>query len=190
MTNSTPPPAPAGWYPNPSDKPNSVSYWDGKTWIETRELEAPATSSTAEGASKGSATAAARPEGSRKGAFIGIGIFVALIAGVVIAVNVLGDDIEDEAMDRCSTAAANQLKSPSTAEFSNVTAHETDSLKTMDEDYSTFDEYKNFKELSRWVVTGDVDASNSFGATVRSDFNCSAIVGDGRIVGIEFGFIQ
>ncbi|WP_176224929.1 DUF2510 domain-containing protein [Rhodococcus sp. 1168] len=187
MTNATPPPAPAGWYPSPSGEPNSVSYWDGSTWTENRRLEKPAVDATLADTGAESATPV---QPSRRGALIGIGVVVALVLAAIVAYNVFIDGIEDEAMDRCSSAAANQLKSPSTAEFSNVTAHETDSLKTMDEDFSTFDEYKDFKELSRWVVTGDIDASNSYGATVRSDFNCSAIVGDGRIVGIEFGFIQ
>ncbi|MBC2644760.1 MULTISPECIES: DUF2510 domain-containing protein [unclassified Rhodococcus (in: high G+C Gram-positive bacteria)] len=31
-----------GWYPNPSGAPNSVRYWDGQTWTETRQLDAPA----------------------------------------------------------------------------------------------------------------------------------------------------
>ena len=173
-----------GWYPNPSGEPNSVRYWDGQTWTETRQLDAPA----AHVAPTAAPASAAPRKRRRKGMWIAAGALV--IVAVIVGFTMYGDSTEDEAIDRCTSAVADRMKSPSTAEFSDVSAHETDSLKTIDEDYAQLDRYSSYGKLSRWVVTGDVDASNSFGATVRSEFNCSAIVGDGTIVGVEISYIE
>lgn len=136
----------------------------------------------------GTSASAPPPKHNRKAVWIAAGALV--IVAVIVGFTVFGDSTEDDAIDRCASAVADRMKSPSTAEFSDVTAFETDSLKTIDEDYSQMDRYSKYTTLSRWVVTGDVDASNSFGATVRSEFNCSAIVGDGTIAGVEIGYIE
>ncbi|WP_245813901.1 hypothetical protein [Rhodococcus marinonascens] len=126
------------------------------------------------------------PKRSHKSTLFAAGAIIIVVIGFTVS----GNSTEDQAIDRCTSAVADRMKSPSTAKFIDVDAFDTDSLKTIDEDYSQFDRYSSYGKLSRWVVTGKVDASNSFGATVRSRFNCSAIVGDGVIAGIEMGYIE
>ncbi len=78
------------------------------------------------------------------------------------------------------------MKSPSTVKFSDVSAHEGGNYVKNDLD----PEYDKWPDRNAWVVTGDIDSSNSYGATVRNDFNCRAIFNDGQLVGTEVGFIQ
>ena len=41
MTESTPPPAPAGWYPDPAN-PAAQRYWDGRAWTASAPAPSPA----------------------------------------------------------------------------------------------------------------------------------------------------
>lgn len=175
---------PAGWYSNPAGRPNSVGYWDGHVWTDVRNVDAPASVE----ASANPSSSASEP--SKRGALIGTGIFLTALLAVAVAYNVLKDGIDDKAKDRCTSAVADRMKSPSSAKFLDVSAHETSDLKTFDEDYSKLEKYSDYSDLSRWVVTGKVDASNSYGAMIRGKFNCSAIVSDGQIVGVEMGYIE
>ncbi len=64
-----------------------------------------------------------------------------------------------DAITKCERKIRDQLKAPSTAEFSSVRYTGTS---------------------PKWVVRGDVDAQNSFGAMLRSSWLCTATVnGDG-----------
>lgn len=84
-----------------------------------------------------------------------IGIPVAAIAGFLGATNPGGDrNTEAYAIVKCQEAVKNQLKSPTTADF-------TGSSATGD---------------GTWTVTGSVSSQNGFGATVRSSFQCSVMV--------------
>jgi len=60
-------------------------------------------------------------------------------------------DRSNAAVAQCESAIKDQLKAPSTADFS-------------DERYTDND--------PSWLVTGNVDAENSFGAKIRSFFRC------------------
>lgn len=64
------------------------------------------------------------------------------------------------AIQLCENAVRDQLKAPSTADFSVSTA----SLSS-----------------NKWIVTGSVDAENSFGATLRKDFQCTVFGGSARV---------
>jgi len=59
-----------------------------------------------------------------------------------------------EAIRYCEDQVRDQLKAPSTAEF------DSDSSSTS----------------SPFVITGSVDSENSFGATLRSDFQCTVTI--------------
>lgn len=58
-----------------------------------------------------------------------------------------------QAKDECRVAVEDRLKAPATAEFSNETAE-----KAQGED--------------EYVVTGEVDSENGFGAMIRNSYTC------------------
>lgn len=70
---------------------------------------------------------------------------------------------EVQAQRACEDQVREQLKSPSSASFSNITATGSG---------------------ASWDVYGSVDAENAFGATIRSDFSC-----DVRFTGNTVGVI-
>ena len=70
---------------------------------------------------------------------------------------------EVQAISACEDQVRAQLKSPSTASFSNMSASGNG---------------------SSWDVVGSVDAENSFGAAIRSDFNCDVKFTGGNSVGV------
>ncbi len=91
---------------------------------------------------------------------------VGLAAGVILLSVIIGTaatsgsrgynaNTSAEAIAQCEAAISKRLKSPSTADF-NSTATGS----------------------GTWTVTGTVDAQNSFGATVRADYQCSVIIDD------------
>lgn len=88
-------------------------------------------------------------------AFVG---FPLLIAGGCTVLAITAGDGDDQAVTdgevrrQCETWVEDQLKAPATADF-------TDGSVTAD-------------GASSWTVTGAVDAENSFGALVRSDWTC------------------
>lgn len=69
-------------------------------------------------------------------------------------------DNPTEARAQCEDLVEESLKAPATAEFGTSEAR---------------------RSGSEWVVTGSVDAENSFGAMLRSDFQCTVRVVDGAI---------
>jgi hypothetical protein len=91
--------------------------------------------------------------------FAGIALVIVLV-GIVIS-SFAEDDPYDpnnrlEVIAQCEARIEEQLKAPTTAEF--------DSTATGD---------------GTWTVTGTVDAENSFGANVRSEYQCTVkVTGD------------
>ncbi len=88
---------------------------------------------------------------------------VALALVILLVVGIFGglDSRSDPKIDRdrieaitaCELAVKARLKSPTTAKFSNKRAVQVGSSNT-------------------WIAGGSVDAQNSFGATIRSDYRC------------------
>lgn len=102
-----------------------------------------------------SKTAGETGEGEKIGRGCGFGCLgVVLFAILVFAWSAIqgGDDRPGTgaAEVACENLVRDQLKSPSTAKFSNVEATGT----------------------GPWTVTGAVDSQNSFGATVRTTWTC------------------
>jgi len=91
-----------GWYPNPSGEPNSVRYWDGQTWTEERQLDAPAAQ-----AASTDTSASAPPKRNRKAMWIAAGALV--VVAVIVGFTVFGNNTEDEAIDRCTSAVADRM---------------------------------------------------------------------------------
>lgn len=94
-----------------------------------------------------------------KGCGLGCGglvlVFILLIVAFSCGASDEGDDWEPtawEARQICEGWVENQLKAPSTAEFTDGTEVATD--------------------VNAWTVTGTVDAQNSFGAMLRSTWSC------------------
>ena len=71
------------------------------------------------------------------------------------------DDRSNTAVAACEDSIRNQLKAPSTAKFSG-------------ERYTDND--------PDWLVTGNVDAENGFGAMIRSGFSCTLTRNGDRMV--------
>lgn len=86
-----------------------------------------------------------------KQAAIGIA-FVVLVLGFAVYSGTRGDEAgwEREAVAQCEGFADKRLKAPAEAEYDLAAVENGD----------------------RWVVTGTVDAENSFGARIRSDVYC------------------
>lgn len=90
-----------------------------------------------------------------------VGILVVLCSALGAVKWVKGDPVDGyDAQVACKTFVERQLKAPSTAKFSGLS---------------------HSGSGPRWTVTGAVDAENSFGATVRSNWTCTV-----RISGDEF----
>jgi hypothetical protein len=101
----------------------------------------------------------------KKGGIGCLGVF-GIIVGVIVIVIIIavaagskssGNDSNDPALiqataqNSCESMVKEQLKSPSTASFSNEDEEGTNPV----------------------IVTGDVDSQNAFGATLRSTFHCT-----------------
>jgi len=92
---------------------------------------------------------------------VGVGIFGAIVIafGIFVAVTTSGDeDVYSsnnslEAIAQCEDLVQAELKAPSTAKF--------DSTAT---------------GFGEWTVTGTVDSENSFGAMLRSEYQCTVII--------------
>lgn len=100
--------------------------------------------------------------GARRGlGCLGIAIMIVLIVGgCTVLTSVLKKPYDpnnsSEVISQCQESVRNKLKSPSTAAFSST----------------------NATGSGTWTVSGKVDSQNSFGATVRSSFECSVTVTD------------
>lgn len=96
----------------------------------------------------------------------GCGMLFLIVAAVIILAGVVGamfgsgsmktaydPNWSGEAISQCEDLVKENLKAPSTAKF--------DTTATGD---------------GTWIVSGTVDSENSFGATLRAEFQCTVIV--------------
>ncbi len=83
----------------------------------------------------------------------------------------------DTAKDHCHTAVSQRLKAPSTAQFPEVGSGNKVQLTDSDTAFmrSQFPSFDPASVSAVWVVSGAVDAQNSYGAAIRSNFECRAI---------------
>jgi hypothetical protein len=87
-------------------------------------------------------------------------IGAAIIA--VVAAGALGDpDPEDAVKDACQSSVESRLKAPSSADFGGQIATDDGG--------------------GSWTVEGSVDAQNSFGAMMRTDYTCTVDYNDGDV---------
>lgn len=94
------------------------------------------------------------------GLVVAIGVAFAVIGAINGASDSYNPNNSREAISQCEESIRQQLKSPSTAEF-----------------------HSNASGSGTWTVIGTVDAQNSFGAKVRSSYQCTVTVsGPDRIV--------
>ncbi|MWV50048.1 hypothetical protein GRS96_12290 [Rathayibacter sp. VKM Ac-2803] len=98
------------------------------------------------------------------GCLVLVGVVVLAFAGCIKGISEISSESDSgdnqyEAIAQCEARIERLLKAPATAEFdSSATGGGT------------------------WKVTGSVDAENSFGATLRSNYACTVVVnGDGRL---------
>jgi hypothetical protein len=64
-----------------------------------------------------------------------------------------GESRQDAVKDVCHQSVSDQLKSPSTAKFTDLEVYQAG---------------------ANWYATGDVDSENSFGAMIRTGWTCTA----------------
>lgn len=96
--------------------------------------------------------------------WVAVGVMFAVLALVIGFSLTSGGEDDDydsntsyEAIAQCEDAIKDRLKAPTTAEF--------DSTAT---------------GSGTWTVTGTVDAENSFGAKIRSSYQCSVIIDNAK----------
>lgn len=128
----------------------------------------------------------------RKKWIIAIGATVAVVAviGWVMAATGSFDSAlnprETTAKSECQNTVGDELKSPASAKFTDVTANDGGAYVLGDLP-SRFDSVSNISVL---VVTGKVDAENSYGTLLRNKFNCRAVFSGDDFVGTELRFIE
>ena len=73
----------------------------------------------------------------------------------------------------CERFVTNQLKSPSTADFGDIFDNRSDSVFVDKNDEAILKlDIPKFQSEGVWIVTGNVDSQNPFGAMIRSDYMC------------------
>lgn len=92
-------------------------------------------------------------KGYRNRLIIAAVIVLVLVGGGLFLENRSDGSLDRAMADRCTSQVESRLKSPSTAQFSDVRAMHDEAADT-------------------WTVEGNVDSQNGFGATVRSHFVC------------------
>lgn len=97
-------------------------------------------------------------------------VATALITGLSVGYGIQGHQtrLENEAIEQCKESVLNKLKAPATASFPSIRE---------DEFYSGKDVYGDpFVKIVSYV-----DAQNSFGANIRTEFSCRSVkTGDGE----------
>ncbi|WP_395705451.1 DUF2510 domain-containing protein [Rhodococcus ruber] len=157
-----------GWYPDPKDARNKERYWDGEDYTDQTRPRADPLPPPKRSQQHGS-----KPKSAP------VALILALLIGVSAYACGIGDDTTGDSPksggtsgsgqstadligtrklveQTCREAVENRLKSPSSAEFSDVQAKQDDSAGT------------------RWTTTGKVDSENSFGASIRNTFTCTS----------------
>jgi hypothetical protein len=103
------------------------------------------------------------------GIFVGLPLLFIVACTVMVAMD---DGDSDGSGDRakaiqlCRAAVRDQLKSPKSADFSNEVAAQT-------------------TDAPAFRVTGEVDAENSFGASVRSSYVCEGYSSSMRVTSLQ-----
>lgn len=156
-----------GWYVDPKN-PNVDIYWNGERWSGSRlRSTAPAGQPAAPAGTRLPAAppgySAMMPPKAKKpmGCLGFLGIAAAVVVLIVIIITAAGainashgpseEDKQASAQVACEDVVKQNLKSPSTANFSNETTTGSD---------------------GKYTIEGDVDAQNSFGAMLRNHFVC------------------
>lgn len=125
-------------------------------------------------------------------------MFAIVAAVVVTAAAVVGfgiykyaatDQQAEQAIDKCVTAVRGQLKSPSTAKFSSLESQ----ISTTPESKTAYPAPSSLADLpnvKKYVVVGNIDSQNGFGATIRTHFNCTAFYSSGTFSGTHVAWIK
>lgn len=109
-----------------------------------------------------------------------LGLLVAAISAVAGAACASDNPDKAEyntAKDRCRTAVAQRLTAPSTAKFPEVGWGNKVQLTDGDVSFmrSEFPKFDPSSVSAVWVVSGAVDSQNSYGAMIRTNFECREI---------------
>jgi len=206
---------PAGWYEHPNGTPQ---YWNGEEWVPAAATNADTAADESvrrldtsahllEPSAESNGRRADRGKSKRR-IIIASSVAAAVVIGSAITAGLVvynSGAPERDSLAECTTELLSQLKSPSTAQLSE--------LKTLDrEEYATY-LITNIKELLGdeldadtpldlgelgeetrarmdqdaengkvdWIVVGAVDSQNGFGAMVRSDWTCETTWTDGKL---------
>lgn len=121
----------------------------------------------------------------------GVAAAAVIALGGILAVTGNLDSIlhpqESEAISECQSAVADELISPSSASFSNVTTKKGGVPDLVD---VPTDALVSMPDVTVFVVTGKVDGDNGFGASLRSTFRCRAFFSEGNFVETSVGAIK
>jgi hypothetical protein len=99
---------------------------------------------------------------------IALPIAVLVLGGVCVAGIILFPTDAKRAVSECQDDVLDRLKSPSTAQFSEVEIVTDDDARELADARPIQDE-----ENPIFIIEGQVDAQNAFGAMVRSTFTCA-----------------
>lgn len=146
--------SPPAWHKQPDGR---LRWWDGEKWTDHYHVSAASEQKNG-----------FPPPKSNSGGAIGcLAVVAAIIGGVYLygLNNQDRDPVYDEvsAYTYCQIEVRDQLKAPSSARFSNMSATGSG---------------------GDWVARGEVEAENSFGVMMRSDFQCT--LRNGREVRVDF----
>jgi len=199
-----------GWYKSAD---GTDSYWDGRNWHTRVKHETPQPAPThtsdpdvavaMESEDRDQAGAPAPAKKRRRALVLTIAIAIVLIcvAGAAVYWFFGRQDANAWAMEVCQSEVTDMLKSPKTAEYSDVSVYpleeryylfptllftgflEADEIDIEDAvDALELDREEYNGQAATWlesqpgrdvrIVTGTVNSQNGFGATVESDFVC------------------
>jgi len=102
-----------------------------------------------------------------------------LLLGLFVGCAKAPEDIIREKTKEHATAA---LKAPSTAEFGPITVYPAVDLSKLPLEVTTMCIAKDRRLITVWMTTGYVDAENSFGAKIRTDYDFYFSVKEGEPV--------
>ncbi|OUE19956.1 hypothetical protein BFL34_02103 [Clavibacter michiganensis] len=206
---------PAGWYERPDGTPQ---YWNGAEWVAASARSADV-GNVELGTRLGTGAQVLEPSDESSGRtadrggrtrriVIASGVAAAVVIGSVVTAGLLiyrAGAPERDSLAECTTELLSQLKSPSTAQLSELETLDREEyaaylitnineLLGEEVDSETPLELGELGEKTRakmdqdaengkvdWIVVGAVDSQNSFGAMVRSDWSCETTWTDGTL---------